>query len=349
MVLRNDAGTFVYPVTETDDDERAAGAWGDYDNDGDPDLYLAMVTGTNRLLRNDGAGVFTSVTGSTPLGLAGDSRDAAWVDVDNDGDLDLFVVRSASANVLFRNGGAAGFVSLGSSALDGGGVRRATAWADYDGDGDLDAYVAGDSTAGRLIRNDLPPGQAHWLHVDLVGMHSNRSGIGARLHLKSGGVWQMRDVSGGTGFSQESPTSEFGLGASTLVDSLVVRWRTNAVQVLTGIAADQRVTVTESGTTGVPEVRAGLGTTLWPPAPNPSPASVAVRFLLPREERVRLEVVDVTGRLVRLLAEGRLPAGQHARSWDGADAVGQSGPAGLYWVRLTAGSLHRSRRLVRLR
>jgi hypothetical protein len=187
QLWRNDSGTLVLlnPSPGYDNDQRSGVAWGDYDNDGDPDYYLAKVVGTNRLFRNDGAGTFTDITAGTPLGLAGDSQDASWADVDNDGDLDLFVVRANSANVLFRNDGGV-FVSNGASALDGTGTRYSAAWADFDGDGDLDVYVTTDSTRARLLRNDLGP--SHWLHVGLVGVNSNRSGIGARIGVKAGGV-----------------------------------------------------------------------------------------------------------------------------------------------------------------
>jgi hypothetical protein len=344
-LLRNDGGTFVAPGIFLDTDQRSAAAWSDYDRDGDPDFYLVKVSGTNRLLRNDGGGTFTDVTAGTPLGLAGDCDDASWVDVDNDGDLDLFVVRGVAANVLFRNDGGA-FVNAGSSALDGVGTRRAAAWADYDGDGDLDVYVTSDSTRGRLIRNDLGP--SHWLHVDLVGGVSNRSGIGARIRVKSGGVWQMQDVSGGSGFSQNSLTAEFGLGASTMADSVVVHWPSGRSQVLVGVAGNQRIVITESGPTGVgdsPRVDARL----WPPIPNPSRGATHLRLDVVAARRVRVDVLDLEGRCVRLIADREFSPGPHDLEWDGTDSSGRRVPAGIYWASARSASGQQFHRLVRLR
>ena len=66
-------------------------AWGDYDNDGDQDLYLTN-NGANNLFRNDGNGVFTDVTDVVGVGDAGFSVGTAFGDLDNDGDLDLYIV-----------------------------------------------------------------------------------------------------------------------------------------------------------------------------------------------------------------------------------------------------------------
>ncbi len=77
-------------------------AWGDYDNDGDQDLYLSRRNQHDRLMRNDGDGVFTPI----PLGveaLGGASAGAAWADVDQDGDLDLYVAVEDGPNVLLLN------------------------------------------------------------------------------------------------------------------------------------------------------------------------------------------------------------------------------------------------------
>jgi len=80
-----------------------AGLWADMDNDGDLDVYQAKGSGQfDRLLRNEGAGVFTEI----PLGVAetgGDAQGAAWGDVDGDGDMDLYLANDGTANVLLRN------------------------------------------------------------------------------------------------------------------------------------------------------------------------------------------------------------------------------------------------------
>src|SRR5437763_4878057 len=137
--------------------ETRAAAWGDFDADGQVDLYVGFVDGTpGKLYRNDGDGShFTDVAPSVGLRLIGVSRQASWIDYDNDGDLDLFVAFRDQPNRLFRNdGGRFTDVTVESGVGD---PRKSVGavWFDVDGDGDLDLFVAnqnGDSNG--LFRND---------------------------------------------------------------------------------------------------------------------------------------------------------------------------------------------------
>ena len=135
-----------------------AAAWGDFDADGDPDLVVGFAPGEQsvlRLYRNDG-GRFTDVTAAAGLAVDGGAvRQLAWIDVDADGDLDLFVGFRDRADMLLRN--AAGrFVDV--AAQVGLADTRKTVgavWFDYDEDGDLDLYAAHmDGDANGLYRND---------------------------------------------------------------------------------------------------------------------------------------------------------------------------------------------------
>lgn len=85
------------------------------------------------------------------------------------------------------------------------------------------------------------------------------------------------------------------------------------------------------------------------PRPNPSSTFTVLRFALPRAERTRLLLLDVSGRRVRGLIDGPLNAGPHDVTWDGRDDSGGRVPAGLYWARLEAGVETAVRRLMRLR
>ena len=133
-------------------------AWGDYDGDGDDDLYICNIAGSltesqavwagrpagsNRLYQNEGNGHFRDVTGETNIGLNEMSMGAAWADYDGDGDLDL-VVTTFGHNHLFRNdGGLFTDVSRESGIYGPEGFWSGASWADYDKDGDLDLYVCG--------------------------------------------------------------------------------------------------------------------------------------------------------------------------------------------------------------
>ena len=107
-LFRNDGGGTFADATSGPLGDAGSGrgvAWGDYDNDGDLDLYLAN-NGANKLFRNDGGGTFAAMGGT--LGDAGNGTGVAWGDYDNDGDLDLYLANFGGANKLFRNEAAAG-------------------------------------------------------------------------------------------------------------------------------------------------------------------------------------------------------------------------------------------------
>ena len=125
-------------------------AWGDYDNDGDLDLYLTTRR-ENRLYRNNGNGRFTEVAASAGVDYSGGSQ-ALWGDYDGDGDLDLLVL-DEGLNLLYRNQGDGTFVDVAESAQIQFSPDRTLsgAWADYDNDGDLDFNT---TSPLRLYRNN---------------------------------------------------------------------------------------------------------------------------------------------------------------------------------------------------
>jgi len=161
-LYRNERGTFadVAPAMGVADvsDTRAA-AWGDFDADGDPDLFVGFTRKSNvpaRLYRNDGPGrPFTDVAAAMGIESIGETRQPSFIDYDNDGDLDLFVALRDAPNLLFRNDGAR-FTSVGEE-LDVDDPRRTVGavWFDFDLDGDLDVFVANQNgDLNGLFRND---------------------------------------------------------------------------------------------------------------------------------------------------------------------------------------------------
>ncbi|MCP4410515.1 MAG: VCBS repeat-containing protein, partial [Gammaproteobacteria bacterium] len=130
-------------------------AWGDYDGDGDPDLFFvnfqgaikaplgnnAMTVGRSALYRNEGAGHFIDITEIAGLAQPSFGLGAAWGDYDNDGDLDLYIT-NYGPNTLYRNNGDGTFTDVAEAA--GVGDDRFSAgcvWGDYDNDGHIDLYV----------------------------------------------------------------------------------------------------------------------------------------------------------------------------------------------------------------
>jgi hypothetical protein len=132
--------------------------WGDYDNDGDLDLYVtnwasSVSNSINRLYRNNGDGSFADVASSVGVGDARNSVAAAWADYDNDGNLDIYVVNFFEQDQLYRNNGNGTFSLVTSSAgvnVISQGDETNAVWGDYNGDGLLDIYVC-----KRRFRNTL--------------------------------------------------------------------------------------------------------------------------------------------------------------------------------------------------
>ena len=161
-LYRNDEGTFVEIGGElgvADLTDTRAAAWGDFDGDGDADLFVGFTRKSAqpaRLYRNDGPGrPFVDVAGEVGVVSLGETRQPAFVDVDGDGDLDLFVALRDAPNQLFRNDGGR-FVEVG-AALGLADPRRTVGavWFDADADGDLDVFVANQNgDLNGLFRND---------------------------------------------------------------------------------------------------------------------------------------------------------------------------------------------------
>ena len=314
-------------------------AWGDYDNDGDLDLYVTNE-GANNLLRNDG-GTFIDVT-AAPLDDGADGRSSAWGDYDRDGDLDLYLVNYNGANRLFTNEGDGSFVAGGEGCgpVEDIGQGFSTAWADYDQDGDLDLYLV-NQYVNKLYRNK-PVMDRHWLEVDPVGVVSNADGVGARVRIVAGGISQLREITGASGFASQGPlTAWFGLGTETLVDTVEVTWPTGGiVQTMTDVACDQTIEVVEDDMSGsVDKKQVPVAFRLHRARPNPFSALTAIRYDLPQAAQVDLAIYDVSGRLVCRVLDNRLmQPGYHTAYWHGRNAKGEQAAPGVYFCRLSAGT-----------
>jgi len=155
-------------------------ATGDYDGDGDTDLYVTNV-GANVLFANKGAGTFTDVTSQAGVGDNGWGTSAAFVDADRDGDLDLYVANylrftiqghkqcmlgdvsvycspttyTGQSGVMYSNDGMGRFedVTQASGLYTTDGRQLAAVFGDYDSDGDQDLFVANDKVPNFLFRN----------------------------------------------------------------------------------------------------------------------------------------------------------------------------------------------------
>jgi hypothetical protein len=159
-LMRNDAGTLVDSGIAFDGVSGGAVRWGDYDRDGDLDLVLMGIFDPfteTRIYRNDGAALFTDIGAGL---IDAFQCDAAWVDLDADGDLDLTFggtsLGTGDVFKIYRNDGADSFVDVPTTLPSF--HRGSVDWADYDLDGDPDLVMTGLSGGfiprSRLFRND---------------------------------------------------------------------------------------------------------------------------------------------------------------------------------------------------
>lgn len=150
-------------------------------------------------------------------------------------------------NVLFKNRGGAtpDFVAAGYvSGVDRIEDSRGVGVSDIDADGDLDLIVQTVEGPSLLLVNQGPTG--NWLQVRARGTYSNRDAIGARIDVRIGERWLVREVSSTSGYISGQPLlCHFGLGAAQRVDELVVRWPRGGETRLFDVAADQRLEIVE--------------------------------------------------------------------------------------------------------
>lgn len=122
-------------------------SWGDYDNDGDPDLFIANTNGENNQLFTNEGGTLKTVTTGSIVTDGGTSVGGAWGDYDNDGDLDLFVTNTSitEANFFYENDGDGTFTKITSGELvTNTSTSNGASWVDFDNDGYIDLLVAND-------------------------------------------------------------------------------------------------------------------------------------------------------------------------------------------------------------
>lgn len=221
-------------------------SWIDYDYDGDLDLFVTNISESNALYVNDGRGEFRPLKASPLVTAGGVSKGQVWGDLDNDGDLDLFIANGTEApdmrNFLYRNDGTEGFVRVLEGAIAAHADTSAgVAAADYDRDGDLDLFVAnwgGGDEDNRLYRNETT-GQS-WIVIRLEGRGSNRFSIGAYVEATAtiGGhsARLTRWLLPATGYaSANEPTIHFGLGDAVVVEALEIRWPSGTVDRYAGL------------------------------------------------------------------------------------------------------------------
>ena len=241
-------------------------AVGDYNRDGTVDIFKTNFAGdTATLYANDGKGLCEDRTFAGGIGV--NTRWLGWgvgfLDLDKDGWLDLFLVNGhvypeverlkteagyKQRKVVYRNMRNGKFQDvtepLGPPATTPK-AGRGAAFADLDNDGDLDIVVNNVHDTPDLFTLDSPA-DAHWVVLKLLGTRSNRSAIGARVRLVTAGGRQVQEVrGGGSYYSQNDLRVHFGLGESTRIERLEIRWPNGLEETFADVAIDRIVTLKE--------------------------------------------------------------------------------------------------------
>jgi len=242
---------------------------GDYDGDGWVDLVVTNFShDVNTVYRNMGGKFF--VDNSAAVGMAKTTLELSWgtglYDFDNDRDLDLFIANGHvypevdegdvgssywQKNHLFTNVDGK-FEEISGRSPDGTWAKRAwrgSAFGDFDGDGDVDIAATAMDAPIQLLRNDNASG-THYLRIRLEGTESNRDGIGARVTVELDGKTMTRERRGGGSYlSSSEPELHFGLGPSTRVKRVHVRWPSGRESVRNDVAADTLLRIREPSDT----------------------------------------------------------------------------------------------------
>jgi hypothetical protein len=283
LYLNDGHGTFeeagVFSGTAFDGTGAARGSMGadcgDFDNDGQLDLFVtAYQHEMATLYRNATGTFFQDVTRLTGAG-EGTPANVTWgcclADLDNDGDRDLFIacghLDDRNENTVYRapnlvlknllvEEGEAKFMNISDRCGDGPRVRRSSRGAaldDLDNDGDLDVVVLNSRQRPTVLKNLLRERGCnnHWLQVQLRGTRASRDGVGARVRLVAGDLILIDEVHSGRSYqSHWGSRLHFGLGPHDRVDRIEVRWIGGGVDVRENVAADRLVQIRQSPISG---------------------------------------------------------------------------------------------------
>jgi hypothetical protein len=239
----------------------------DYNHDGRVDLFRTNFSDERETLyRSQAEGEYEDATAGA--GLAWNTRYVGWgcgfLDFDNDGWKDLLLVNGHAfpevdrlriditykePAILYRNLGNGKFADISGAA--GGGIMephssRGAAFGDIDNDGRIEVLVNNQNEPPSLLKQSRIYDN-HWVLLKLVGARSNRSGIGAKVAITSGGVTQVDEVrSGGSYLSQSDFRLHFGLGKAARIERIRIEWPSGVKQELRNIDSDRVLTITET-------------------------------------------------------------------------------------------------------
>ncbi len=264
----NKDGTFndvaVITGTAFNEDGREQAGMGstvaDYNGDGHLDIFRTNFSDdTSTLYTNNGDGTFTDDTYKAGLGLY--TQYLGWgtmfFDIDNDGWPDLIVINGhvypevekyklgsdyREPRMLYHNNGNRTFTDISKSAGSGFQGResgRGLAVGDLWNDGRMSALISNMNAPLALLVNQ-EKNRNHWVAFKTEGTKSNRDGIGARITMRAGNRTFVDEVRSGSSYiSSNDMRVHFGLGATTKIDSVEVRWPSGLVEKFDSLEIDK--------------------------------------------------------------------------------------------------------------
>ncbi|MEM0993840.1 MAG: FG-GAP-like repeat-containing protein [Bacteroidota bacterium] len=293
---------------------------GDVNNDGWTDIYVTNTPIGSKLLLNQALDQpFQEVAKTMNCSFEGaNGWGANFFDADNDGDLDLYVCGWSRLDSLkglhFYENTAQDRFEIVRKGFEQDTTNSFTnAVGDFDNDGLLDMVVQNNQPHPFYLWHNQSTTQNHWIKLQLEGVMSNRDGIGTRIECYAGRLYQSHYTQCGTGFlAQNSGQIQLGLGASELVDSMIVTWSSGHIDRFYQISTKQLLHIREGESTDgnihiAPDVtikNKPLSTSLAAVKqeelevlvfPNPSDADFQ---LLSSDIIQRIEVFDALGRKV---------------------------------------------------
>jgi len=317
--INNGDGTFTENALAAglaDPMQTWSSAWGDFDNDGDMDVFVGASSGGHKLMRNNGDNTFTNVTASSGVSaLTTTGIENVTHDMDNDGNLDLV----SHGNILLGNGDLT-FTTILTNVLSGGNGSL----GDLNNDGFIDSF------AGNTLRWNDTNGN-NWITVNTIGTVSNIDGIGARVIIETPSGTQIRDVRAGDGFGfMNTLNTHFGLGTDSEINTVTVIWPSGIVNIINDPAINETLTITEEEILGIDET---LADTLIV-YPNPAHDTLFLSYSETIENAIYI-IYDSNGRRVtsKIISENSIDVSALA--------------AGAYFLRIVDDGILKTQKFIK--
>ena len=331
----------------TQDDGTIGASWADYDNDGDMDVVIVRHLDNMSSLYNNAEGLFL------PVFEFPSSMGSSWGDLNNDGLIDLVTTNQTDYDSYLH-------INLGDNSFESkilpSGDHRGVSIGDMDNDGDLDIYIANRSGQNNTVLIN-EGNDNNWINIRCIDNIGNRLSIGTKVKVKASinsiPTWQYQEIMSqtGAGFGGlNSLNVEFGLGNATLIDSIIVHWSLGQKDTMTNIDVNQFLTLyNEEQSLAVDNISIPSEFRLNNNYPNPFNPITNISYDIPMAIDVKIEIFNIMGQSVKILANTFHQPGVHKIQWDASNDAGQPVSAGMYIFTIRAGEFRQTRKMVLLK